>query len=98
MERWNCTFRHWLGRYTRKSLSLWKAEYMYQLLHPGSLSNTISISSEHLLRTTTKPLSMLFNFIFGAEGYSFGKIPFQHDPAQYAPSRRRTTQMVQARM
>lgn len=32
MERWNCTLRQWLGRFTRKTLSFSKVDYMHQLV------------------------------------------------------------------
>lgn len=32
MERWNCTLRQWLGRFTRKTLSFSKADYMHHLV------------------------------------------------------------------
>ena len=32
MERWNCTLRQWLGRFTRKTLSFSKVDYMHHLV------------------------------------------------------------------
>ena len=32
MERWNCTIRQWLGRFTRKTLSFSKVDYMHHLV------------------------------------------------------------------
>ena len=32
MERWNCTLRQWLGRFTRKTLSFSKVDSMHHLV------------------------------------------------------------------
>jgi IS1 family transposase len=32
MERWNCTLRQWLGRFTRKTLSFSKIDSMHHLV------------------------------------------------------------------
>lgn len=32
MERWNCTLRQWLGRFTRKTLSFSKVDFMHHLV------------------------------------------------------------------